>query len=211
MPRNAARVTVNATMAEPARQLFTFDDYVQLEEMSTVKHEYLEGHVWAMAGGSPDHAAICVNVGALLVTQLRGKPCRVYSSDLRIRVRATGLGTYPDVSVVCGKLELDPDNRKQQTAINPRLIVEVLSPSTEDYDRGEKLQHYQRIASLEEIVLVAHERRHVDVFSRHGGAWHKSEYEGGSALLESLECELPIDEVYRDPLATERSGEPEPG
>ena len=178
-------------MAEPARQLFTFDDYVQLEEMSTVKHEYLDGHVWAMAGGSPDHAAIAVNVSALLVAQLRGKPCRVYSSDLRIRVPTTGLGTYPDVSVVCGKVELDPDDRKQQTAINPRLIVEVLSPSTADYDRGEKLEHYQRIASLEEVVLVAHDRHHVDVFSRHGGAWQKSEYEGGVARLESLGSSSP--------------------
>ena len=90
-------------VAEPARQTFSFDAYLELEEVSPVKHEFLRGEVWAMAGGTPDHAAISVNVSTLLSTALRGRPCRVYSSDLRIRVLATGLGTYPGVTVVCGK------------------------------------------------------------------------------------------------------------
>src|SRR5690606_3991742 len=100
-------------MAEPARQKYSFEGYIELEEMSPlVKHEFLDGQVWALAGGSPDHAAIATNVATLLSNQLRGQPCRVFGSDLRVRVKATGLATYPDVTVVCGRLELDPDDKK---------------------------------------------------------------------------------------------------
>ena len=106
--------------------------------------------------GSPEDAAIIGNVTTLLNVQLRGQRCRVHSTELRVRVKATGLGTYPDVTVICGRFERDPDDRTGHTAINPRVIVEVLSLSTEDYDRGEKLSHYQTIPSLEEVVLVAH-------------------------------------------------------
>ena len=117
-------------VTQPARQLFSFADYVLLEEMSTVKHEFLDGEVWAMAGGTPDHAAIAGNVFALLTTGLRGERCRVFTSDLRIRVRGTGLGTYPDASVVCDSLELDPEDQKGHTVLNPTVLVEVLSPSS---------------------------------------------------------------------------------
>src|SRR5262249_22981569 len=133
------------SMGKPARQLFTFEDYLQLEEYAKIKHEFLDGHVWAMAGGTPDHAAIATNISTLLSVHLRDKPCRVYSSDLRVRVRTTGLGTYPDVTVICGRFEADPGDPKGNTAINPRVIVEVLSPSTEEYDRSEKLDHYKQI------------------------------------------------------------------
>jgi len=128
-------------ISEIVRSDRTFAEYVALEKMSTVRHEYLDGAVWAMAGGSPEHAGIAGNVVALLSTQLREQPCRVFGSALKGRVVATGLGTYPDVSVVCGHLELDPDDTKGHTVTNPRLVVEVLSPSTEEYDRGEKLAH----------------------------------------------------------------------
>src|SRR5439155_18899105 len=100
-------------------------------------HEFLDGVVWPMAGGSPDHAGIAANVARLLGNQLAGQPCRVFTSDLRVRVKATGLGTYPDVTVICGQLEFDPEDPKRHTVTNPRMIVEVLSPSTEEYDRGE--------------------------------------------------------------------------
>src|SRR5690606_31274388 len=122
----------------------------------SIKHEFLDGLVWAMAGGSPEHAAIAANIVALLVNQLAGRRCRVFSSDLRVRVKATGLATYPDVTVVCEQLELDPDDPKGHTVTNPKLLVEVLSPSTAEYDRGEKLDHYRQIESLEVILLVAH-------------------------------------------------------
>jgi Uma2 family endonuclease len=184
-----------------ARQRFTFAEYVSLEEISRVKHEFLDGHVWAMAGGSPEHAAVAVNIVALLHAQLRDRPCRVYTSDLRIRVRETGLGTYPDVTVICGRVELDPEDPKQHTATNPKLIVEVLSPSTEDYDRGEKLAHYKRIPSLEEVVLVAHEERRLELWRREGNVWTAEIARGDAApMLRALECRLPLAEVYRNPI-----------
>jgi Uma2 family endonuclease len=187
-------------MAQPARQTIPFDEYLRMEEMSPIKHEWLGGTVWAMAGGTPAHAAIAVNVTTQLSTQLRGRSCRVFGSDLRLRVKASGLGTYADASVVCGKLQHDPEDRSRTTILNPKLVVEVLSPSTEKYDRGEKLEHYKRIASLEEIVLVAHDRRRVEVWRREKKAWRHESYEEGVAPLRSLDCELSITEVYRDPL-----------
>jgi Uma2 family endonuclease len=189
------------SVSQPARQHFSFREYLRLEEASTVKHEFLEGHVWAMAGGTPDHAAVAVNVSTLLATQLRERPCRVFGSDLRIRVTATGLGTYPDISVVCGSLELDPEDPQGNTVVNPTAIVEVLSPSTEAYDRGEKLAHYKRIPSLQEIVLVAHDKRRLEVWCRQGDGWALDVVHGdGAARLTSIPCELPLGEVYRNPL-----------
>ena len=173
-------------MVQAARQLFSFTEYLALEELSPVKHEFLGGHVWAMAGGSPDHAGIAANVVALLSAQLRGKPCRVYSSDLRVRVRATGLGTYPDITVICGHFEADPDDPKGHTAANPKLVVEVLSPSTEAYDRGEKLEHYQTISSLQEIVLVAYDATEVKVYRRAASGWESVKTTGDGVMkLES--------------------------
>jgi Uma2 family endonuclease len=190
-------------VAVPARQRFTFDEFLVLEDIAGVKHEFLDGQVWAMAGGSPEHAAIIGNVTTLLNVQLRGQRCRVHSAELRVRAKATGLGTYPDVTVVCGHLERDPDDRTGHTAINPRVIVEVLSPSTEDYDRGEKLAHYQTIPSLQEIVLVAHDRRELEVVRRQAdGTWSRHLAGAGQAArLTSIGCELAVAEVYRDPLA----------
>lgn len=107
-----------------------------------------------MAGGSPEHAALAASVMALLVAQLRDKPCRVFSSDLRVRVQATGLATYPDVTVICGRLQSDPEDRRGHTALNPKVVIEVLSLSTEEYNRGEKLLHYREVPSIDEIVLI---------------------------------------------------------
>lgn len=189
-------------MVQPVRQRFTFVDYLQLEEDSGVKHEFLDGVAWAMAGGSPDHAAIAGNITTLLNIALRDKQCRVFSSDLRIRVKATGLSTYPDVSVICGSLELDPEDRKGHTVLNPRLLVEVLSPSTEQYDRGEKLAHYKQIQSLDEIVLVAHDERRLEIWRREGPTWTLRVARGTEAAeLERLGCSLPLDDVYRNPLS----------
>jgi len=189
-------------MGQPARQRFTYEEYLRLEERSTVKHEFLDGHAWAMAGGTPEHAAICVNVAALLSAQLRDRSCRVYSSDLRVRVQATGLATYPDVTVICERFEADPDDAKGHTAVNPRVLVEVLSESTAEYDRGEKLAQYQRIDSLAEVALVACDEQRIEVWRRAADrSWAREEYRGSaSARLASLACELPLAEVYRNPL-----------
>lgn len=133
--------------------------------------------------------------------QLRGKGCRVHSSDLRIRVLETGLVTYPDVSVVCARAELDPESRL--TVVNPTVLVEVLSPGTAAYDRGEKLANYQRIPSLRDVVLVAHDERLVEVWHRDAaGAWTRREARSGVIAIESIGCTLDVAEVYRDELAS---------
>lgn len=188
---------LRVAMAYPARQLITFREYLDIEEQSTIKHEYLDGLAWAMAGGTFDHSAIATNITVLLAVLLRGKGCRPYNSDLRVRVRATGLATYPDASVICGRVQLDPADPKHTTAVNPRVLVEVLSPSTEKYDRGEKLEHYKRIPALKELVLVSTKDRHIEVFRKSGAGWKRHDYRD-IALLTSVGVELPLSEVYRD-------------
>jgi Uma2 family endonuclease len=186
--------------APAALHRYTYREYLRLEQMANVRHEYLAGEIYAMAGGTREHAAICVNVSTALNVQLRGRRCAMHSSDLRVRVLETGLATYPDVTVVCGRAEADADDAS--TIINPVLVVEVLSPSTQDYDRGEKLAHYQRIASLREVVLVAHDTRLLQIWRlRAGGAWACEEIHNGVVKLESVDASLNVDDVYRDELA----------
>jgi Uma2 family endonuclease len=190
-------------MAQAVHHRFTFEEYLRLEEDSGTKHEFVAGNVFAMAGGTPEHAAITANVARLLGNALEQKPCRVFSPDLRVRVAATGLGTYPDVTVICGQLELDMADLKQHTVLNPKVVVEVLSPSTEDYDRGDKLGNYKQIPSLQEVLLVAHDRREVEVVRREAdGSWSRHiARPSEAARLLSIGCELPVSEIYRDPLA----------
>lgn len=179
---------------------YTYREYLALEQSANVRHEFLDGEIYAMAGGTREHAAICANIISSLSAQLRGRGCQAHSSDLRIRVLETGLATYPDVTVVCGHAELDPDDRN--TVTNPTLLVEILSPSTAAYDRGEKLEHYKKIPSLREIVLVAHDERLVEVWLRvENDAWSRREARNGSLVLTAVECTLHVDDVYRDELA----------
>ena len=183
---------------------FSFEEYLRIEADSGIKHEFFAGGVYAMSGGSPDHAGITANMVGLLRNALEQRPCRVFSRDLRVRVEATGLGTYAEVTVICGRLELDPADPKRHTALNPKVLVEVLSPSTEDHDRGDKLGNYKQIESLEEVVLVAHDRREVEVVRREDdGSWSRHiARDGESVRLASIDCELPVAEIYRDPLAS---------
>jgi len=186
-------------MVATASRRYTFEDYLRVEEMSpTVKHEFLDGTIFAMAGGTIEHSRICANVPGLLFMQLRERPCNVHNSDLRVRVRATGLATYPHVTVICGPVEVDPEDSKKCTAPNPIVLIEVLSPSTEVYDRSDKLEHYKQIDSAREIVFVAHDTRRIEVFRRIGSAWKHFEYEEGVAELSSVECALPVADVYLD-------------
>lgn len=161
-----------------------------------MKHEYLGGQIYAMAGGTPEHAAIATAVAAKLFASLQGGRCRVYNSDLRVRVTETGLATYPDVSVICGPRAHDAADRN--TVTNPVLLVEVTSRSTEEYDRGEKLDHYRRIPSLEEYVLISHTERAIEVRRRAGsGEWRSHVFRASeSAQLESIGCALEVDAVH---------------
>jgi len=151
-----------------------------------------------MAGASPEHVLITANVTRELGLQLKGRPCRVYSIDLRVRVSETGLYTYPDVVVVCETPQFNDAHR--DTLLNPTLIVEVLSPTTEAYDRGEKFGHFRRLESLREYVLVAQDRPRVERYLRQGESneWLLAEASGLQATLplSSIGCTLALSEVY---------------
>lgn len=177
---------------------YTFDDYLDLESASNVKHEYLEGEIYAMAGGTPRHAALTLAVGGALLGQLRGGPCRAFSSDLRILVSATGLATYPDVAIVCGPLETAP--RSEATITNPKVLVEVLSRSTQDYDLGEKFDHYRRIPSLEAVLLVWQDEVRMELRTRESdGAWSSTTFRSGDTVrIEAIACSLGVDAVFAD-------------
>jgi Uma2 family endonuclease len=177
------------------RHRYTFEEYLDLEEIAGVRHEYYQGEIYAMAGGTPEHAAMAAAITAALSRQLGSTPCRVYSSDLRVRVTATGLATYPDVTVICGPSERDPKSQTHVT--NPKLVVEVSSPSTADYDRGEKLQHYQEIPSLELVLLFDHAGPSVDLWVRGPEGWSSQRFGAGESIrLEAISCTLAVDEVY---------------
>lgn len=182
-------------MAEPARSLvYTFREYAALEEYSNVRHEFRDGSILAMAGGTPEHAALAAAFSGLVLQGLIGTRCAVHSSDLRIRVRATGLATYPDAAVVCAPRELDPEDRN--TVLNPRLLLEVTSPSSEEYDRGEKRENYQLISTLEEYVVVSHRERRIQIWRRANG-WALEVFGPGEALeLTTVGIEIQVDRLY---------------
>ena len=176
----------------------TVGDYVRLEAETEQKHEYYEGRIVAMGGGTIDHARLASRVGFLLGQQLDGKPCAVYSSDARVRVLATGLITYPDLSIGCGPVEVDVDDPLAQT--NPTVLVEVTSPSSERHDRGTKLAHYKRILSVQEVVLVSHRERLIEVVRRcENGEWIVERGNAGERVqVVSIGCTLDVDAVYHD-------------
>jgi Uma2 family endonuclease len=182
-------------MSTPERPRLSEREYLELERTAEQKHEYVDGEVVAMAGGSPRHALIAANVIGTLRSLLRGTPCRPLTSDLRVHVPATGLYTYPDVTVICGPPILHPEDAS--VVLNPRVIFEVLSDSTEAYDRGAKFAHYRHIETLEEYVLVSHRERTLEHFRRvDGGQWLYTAYASGAVALPALGIELPLDEVY---------------
>jgi Uma2 family endonuclease len=182
----------------------TYAEYVALEASSPDKHEFLRGEVLAMAGGTPEHAALEAAVARALANALEaaGKPCRVYSANLRVRVEATDFACYPDAAVICGPLERSPVD--PNAATNPIVVVEVLSDSTESYDRGVKAGHYRRVPSMREYVLVAQHTRLVEVWRKNAqGHWEHATAAGAgeSAAIESLGVSVAVDAVYRDPTA----------
>lgn len=175
---------------------FTPAEYLSRERAAEYRSEYYAGEIFAMAGGSPRHSRIKTNVLTLLNVRLQSHPCTPYDSDLRIRV-PTGLYTYPDVSVICGELAFDDEHK--DTVLNPTVLVEVLSPTTEAYDRGKKFDHYRRIESLREYVLVSQDEPRVERFLRNDdGTWTLAIASGlsESIALPSLGLTLPLSEVF---------------
>jgi Uma2 family endonuclease len=184
-------------MRAAAHRWIDWKTYLELEAESNLKHEYRDGEMIAMGGGTPQYAALAAAVSGELRAQLLDGPCMVYSSDLKIRVRATGLCTYPDVSVVCGRRELDPDSN--MVVLNPVVLVEVLSKSTEAYDRGDKFENYRQIESLREYVLVSHREKLIEVQRRgeNDRCLRTEARAGATARLESIKAELSVERVYK--------------
>jgi Uma2 family endonuclease len=173
---------------------YSFKDYLAVEESNPVRHEFLDGEIYAMAGGTILHAALTVAASFALSTNLTGR-CRVFSSDLRVRCLATGLACYPDVTVICGNVETDPESK--DTVANPTVVVEALSPATIDYDLGEKFENYRQISSLQAVVYVWQDRRQIEVRARTGDAWRTETVgAGGVAALDALACTLDVSALY---------------
>jgi Uma2 family endonuclease len=173
------------------------EEYLAFERRSEGRHEYLDGEIIAMTGASRYHNRLAVNVAGILYPQLRRGPCELYIADMRVRVAATGLYTYSDLAVVCGEPRFD--DAHLDTLLNPTLIFEVLSPSTEATDRGRKFAHYRKVESLAEVLLIAQDRVAVEHYSRQPeGAWQLREATGldDRLILPSIGCELPLAELY---------------
>jgi Uma2 family endonuclease len=171
----------------------TEEDYLAFERTSDVRHEYISGQIYEMAGATREHNLITGNVASELRAQLKGKPCETYSNDMRVRIPRTGLYTYPDVVVVCGTPQFLDDHN--DTLLNPLLIVEVLSASTEAKDRGEKFRDYRSIESFSEYVLIAQTKRAADHFAKRNGIWTILEVEQAIRLV-TIPCPLNFPEIY---------------
>ena len=173
------------------------EDYLALERSAEFKSEYFDGEIFAMTGASESHNLIVINTIRELSIQLKKRPCKVYANDMRVRVSPTGLFTYPDVMVVCGQAQFDDSHL--DTLLNPTLIVEVLSDSTEAYDRGRKFEHYRKLESLAEYVLITQHRPHVESYRRQPDQrWVLAESDGldSSLPLDAIDCELALAEIY---------------
>jgi len=195
-----------AWMADRDSQLFTIDEYLALERTAEERHEYLDGCVYAMAGESPDHGRICVNLTRRLAAQFDGSNCEVFSKDLKVRCgplprpggSREGLFAYPDLVVVCGALQMHDQAR--DVLLNPAVIMEVLSPSTEAFDRGEKFRRYRTwLPTLTDYVLVAQDRPLIEHYHRQeDGSWVWRALEGLQTILHlgTIGCTVPLAEVY---------------
>ncbi|CAN5503924.1 Uma2 family endonuclease [soil metagenome] len=184
--------------ALPQKKYISPEEYLELERAAFEKHEYFDGEIFEMAGTSEEHANISSNINGSLHFQLKKRPCKSYQSDLRVHIPSTGLYTYPDVVVVCEKPQL-LDDTYLDTLINPVLIVEVLSPSTADYDKGAKFEHYRTIESLQEYILVWQDKKRVAQYTKQtDGSWVLRDFIGESAeiVLSSIECKLTMDDIY---------------
>ena len=185
-------------MGLPALRRTTYDEYLDLERRSGQKHEFADGEVFAMAGGTADHALIAMNLGSALRVALRGSPCRPFTSDWKLWLDAANRATYPDVSVICGPIQRPPHD--PDAATNPTLIAEVLAPSTEDHDRGTKSRDYRRLPSLQHLLLVDSARVHVELSTRNpDGTWTLREHGPGATIhLPALGLSLTVDALYED-------------
>jgi Uma2 family endonuclease len=185
-------------MSAQPKHKWTVEEYLAFERDSEIRHEFLDGEIFAMTGASENHILITANTLATLHTQLRKRPCKVYATDMRVQVSKTGLYTYPDVVVACETPQFTDET--PPSLINPTVVIEVLSPTTENYDRGKKFQHYRKLASLQEYVLVAQDSPNIEHYVRQSdGKW--TLFSDASELdetinLPSIGCILALADVY---------------
>ena len=180
----------------PVRKL-TPEQYLEIERKAEFKSEFYRGEMFAMSGASREHNLIANNIGGEARGRLRGTPCEVYGSDMRVRVDRTGLYVYPDVVIACGEPRFVDEH--VDTLVNPRVLFEILSDSTEKYDRSTKMSQYMQIDSLQEYVLVSQSQQRVEVYQRRSdGKWNYSDASGlaASITLESVGITLPLSEIY---------------
>ena len=184
-------------MSSQPKTNYTPEEYLALERSDPQRNEYFNGEIFAMGGASEKHNLIVGNVFASLHAQMRGKPCKVYSSDMRVKIDQTGLYTYPDVVALCSEAKFDDE--QQDTLLNPAVIIEVLSKSTEGYDRGEKFAHYRQIDSLVEYVLISQDKNRIEHYVRQSdNQWLMSEAVQPHERVElvSIQCTLLMADVY---------------
>ncbi len=184
-------------MEAEKKAFITIDEYLKIERAAKTKSEYFNGEMFAMAGATRNHQVICDNLIFSLKNQFKNKPCIAFGSDLRIKVNKSGLYTYPDISALCGKELFDDANK--DTLTNPQLIIEVLSDSTEAYDRGKKFALYRQIEPLKEYVLVSQSNKKIEKFEKNDtGFWTLSETNSDNDILylSVIGCQLSVEEVY---------------
>jgi len=184
-------------MAAESYPFVSEGEYLARERLALDKSEYINGQIYAMAGASTRHVVISTNVTVSIGAGLRGKSCQPFNSDMRVRVNQTGLYTYPDLTIACPPLEFDDE--QEDTLLNPTAIIEVLSPSTERYDRGEKFAHFRNVASLRDYVLIAQDQMRIEHFARQSdGSWllRVAEAPEESVSFTSADCRLIVAEVY---------------
>lgn len=184
--------------ALPKRKYISPEDYLAIERKSLERHEYFDGEIFQMAGSSNEHNLITSNLIISLGSQLKNRNCQVYPPDMRVHIPKTGLFTYPDISVVCGKPQFLPDENLD-TLTNPILIIEILSPSTEGYDRGAKFDNYRSLESLREYLLVSQDARKVMRYTKQpDGSWILMDFIGDKTEIElvSIQCRLTMDDIY---------------
>lgn len=184
-------------MAVARKHEYTSEEYFALEESSEERHAFVNGEIYAMAGGTADHNLIALNIVESLRVQLRNKPCRVQAADLLLQIKKLNMYTYPDVMLICGKLDFQPGRKDVVT--NPVVIFEVLSESTSDYDHTRKFAAYRQLASLQEYVMVQQNHAYVECFRRlESGLWVLHAYEdlADKLELESVGVEIPLKAIY---------------
>lgn len=184
-------------MSASPKQLLSPEQYLAVERASPIKHEYYRGEMFAMAGASRAHNLITFNLAAILGAQLRNRQCDAYVNDMRVKIPATDLFTYPDVVVTCEQPRFE-DN-VLDTLVNPQVIIEVVSDSTESYDRGKKFEHYRCVELLREYLLVAQDRAHIDRYVRGDyGLWALNDADGLTSVLDlpTIACQLRLQDIY---------------